>query len=186
MLETRSEMTDDPFIHAFGITREMNSVMWRYIEAITNSGDTDFIADEVSKIKESIMDQPPTASKFRTYQTLNPTLEVHPLYSTKSPTIPDYLRINFTRYRLSSHRLKIEIGRWSHTPRDQRVCSCGTGVQDELHIFECPNVRDIFDSAEKEYSSPSDIFDDATVEDLQVLYKVLDKLCESDEQQLAE
>ena len=122
MLETRSDMSDDPFIHAFGITREMNSVMWRYIETITSSGDTDFIADEVSKIKESIMDQPPTASKFRTYQTLNPTLEVHPLYSTKSPTIPDYLRINFTRYRLSSHRLKIEIGLWRHTHSVTNAC----------------------------------------------------------------
>ena len=186
MLEARSDMTDDPFIHVFGITQEMNSVMWRYIETITNSGDIDFIADELSVIKESIVNHPPSASKFTTYQTLNPTLEVHPLYSTKSPTLPDYLRINFTRYRLSSHRLRVEVGRWSHTPRDQRLCSCGTGVQDEMHIFQCPNVRDILESADKQYNSPSDIFDDTTVKDLQVLYKVLDKLYESDEQQLAE
>ena len=186
MLEARSNMTDDPFIHVFGITQEMNSVMWRYIETITNSGDTDFIADELSVIKESIVNHPPSASKFTTYQTLNPTLEVHPLYSTKSPTLPDYLRINFTRYRLSSHRLRVEVGRWSHTPRDQRLCSCGTGVQDEMHIFQCPNVRDILESTDKQYNSPSDIFDDTTVEDLQVLYKVLDKLCESDKQQLAD
>ena len=182
MLEARSDMADDPFMHVFGITREMNRVMWRYIEGITDSGDTDFVVSELSKIRELIMNQPPSASKFVTYRTLNPTLEVHPLYSTKSPTLPDYLRINFTRYRLSSHRLRIEMGRWSHTPRDQRVCPCGTGVQDEFHIFHCPKVRDIFETADRDYNSPSDLFDDATVEDLQILYKVLDKLSETDEQ----
>ena len=54
-------------------------------------------------------------------------------------------------------------------------------MQDEMHIFQCPNVRDIFESADREYSSPSDIFNDATVEDLQVLHKVLHKLYETDE-----
>ena len=156
--------------------------VWRYIEGITNSGDTDFVVNELSEIRESIMNQAPSASKFVTYWTSNPTLDVHPLYSTKSPTLPDYLRINFTRYRLSSHRLRIEIGRWSRTPREQRVCPCGTGTQDKIHIFHCPKVRDIFESADKEYDSPLDIFNDVTVEDLQVLYKVLDKLCETDEQ----
>ena len=45
-----------------------------------------------------------------------------------------------------------------------------------------PNVRDIFESADKGYNSPSDIFDNTTVEDLQFFYKVLNKLCECDEQ----
>ena len=182
MLEARSDMTDDPFMHVFGITREMNRVMWRYIEGITESGDTDFVASELSEIRESIMSQPPSASKFVTYRTLNPNLEVHPLYSSKAPILPDYQRINFTRYRLSSHRLRIEVGRWSHTPRDLRVCPCGTGVQDEFHIFHCLKVRDIFESAHRDYNSPADLFDDTTVEDLRVLNKVLDKLCETDEQ----
>ena len=45
---------------------------------------------------------------------------------------------------------------------------------------------DIFEYADKGYNSLSDIFDNTTVQDLQVLYKVLDKLCGCDEQQLAE
>ena len=167
MLDARSDMTDDPFMHVFGITREMNTVK------------------EIAEIKDSVMNQPPSATKFRTYLAMNPTLETHPLYTANSPTLQDYLRINFTRYRLSSHRLRVEVGRWSRTPHDQRLCPCGIGVQDEMHVFHCPVVKDIFDSVDKNYASLSDIFVDTTVEDLQVLYKVLNKLYET-EHQLAE
>ena len=55
-----------------------------------------------------------------------------------------------------------------------------------MHIISMLNVRDIFEYADKGYNSLSDIFDNTTVQDLQVLYKVLDKLCGCDEQQLAE
>ena len=183
MLEARSDMTDDPFMHVFGITGEMNTVMWRYIEGI--NGENDFVLEEIAEIKDSVTNQPPSATKFRTYLAMNPTLETHPLYTSNSPTLPDYLRINFTRYRLSSHRLRVEVGRWSRTPHDQRLCPCGIGVQDEMHVFHCPVVKDIFDSVDKNYASLSDIFADTTVEDLQVLYKVLNKLYET-EHQLAE
>ena len=56
----------------------------------------------------------------------------------------DYLRISFTRFRTSSHRLKIETGRWSQIPRDQRTCVCNEGVQTEEHVLTaCPSVNDI-------------------------------------------
>ena len=57
--------------------------------------------------------------------------------------IDDELRIAFTRLRLSSHRLRIETGRWLKPPtaRDQRLCECGS-VQTELHVIaECPLVH---------------------------------------------
>ena len=47
----------------------------------------------------------------------------------------DFLRIAFTRLRTSSHRLKIETGRWSRVPREMRVCQCGEGVQTEEHVL---------------------------------------------------
>ena len=136
----------------------------------------DFVENELAKAKDTVRNKPVSASKFQTYQALNPTLDVHPLYTTSKPTIPDYLRISFTRYRLSSHRLRVEIGRWSRTLHDERVCSCGTGVQDEIHIFQCPLVKDIFDSYGKAYTAPSDIFLDTTIEDLELLHKVLKTL----------
>ena len=47
----------------------------------------------------------------------------------------------FTRFRLSSHRLKIETGRWARIEVENRVCDCGGGIQDESHVlFECPKT----------------------------------------------
>ena len=70
---------------------------------------------------------------MKTYVKLSPTLEVSPLYSLD---IPEYVRVSATRFRLSAHNLKIETGRWARLPRDERICSCGTGVQDEYHVIE--------------------------------------------------
>ena len=40
---------------------------------------------------------------------------------------------------LKSHYLKVETGRWSRIPRNNRVCACGTSVQTEEHILlTCP------------------------------------------------
>ena len=51
-------------------------------------------------------------------------------------------RIVISRWRLSSHNLKIETGRYTmpKTPRDERTCGlCDTVVEDEQHaIFICP------------------------------------------------
>ena len=98
------------------------------------------------------------------------------------PYIPDYLRITFTRFRLSSHRLRVEVGRWSRTPREERVCACGTGVQDEFHLFQCPRVRHLLSTPDKKYASPSDIFDSTTIEDVHVLHNALNKMYEEPEQ----
>ena len=182
MLEARSDMTDDPFMHAFGITRDMNSTMWKYIESVMDADDN-FVENGMADIKEGVQNQPLTATKFQTYRSLNPTLDVHPLYTASTPTIPDYLRIEFTRYRLSSHRLRVEIGRWSRTPPEERVCSCGTGIQDEPHIFQCPLVEELFQTHEKSFSSPADFFSGTDIDDLKLLHKVLNKLYESDELQ---
>ena len=61
----------------------------------------------------------------------------------KANCVLDYLRINFTRFRTSSHRLRIETGRWSRIPHEQRLCECGEGVQNEQHIMTCPLLNDI-------------------------------------------
>ena len=39
-----------------------------------------------------------------------------------------------------SHNLRIETGRWSRTPTEQRVCQCDdSSVQTERHVLtECP------------------------------------------------
>jgi len=50
-------------------------------------------------------------------------------------------RVDLTRFRISSHRLHIETGRYKRppTPLDERICfKCNNNcVEDEYHIFKC-------------------------------------------------
>lgn len=46
----------------------------------------------------------------------------------------DHLRMTFTWFHLSSHRVCIELGSWRQTPPEQWQCLCATGVQNERHI----------------------------------------------------
>ena len=169
-----ADIQDDPFMHSMKITEDLNNSMWRYIDN-TIRGDN-FVESEVQELKEQILNAPPTKSKFQMYKRLNPNLEVHSLYSKNAPVVPDYLRITFTRFRLCSHRLRVELGRWSRTPREERICGCGEGIQDEFHIFQCPLTEDIFSSDQITYNSPDAIFQETSVEELQMLHRALERL----------
>jgi hypothetical protein len=50
-------------------------------------------------------------------------------------------RQEFTRLRLSSHKLNIEVGRWhkpNPIPRNERLCTFCNRLEDEFHfLFEC-------------------------------------------------
>ena len=73
-------------------------------------------------------------SRLGTYLLVNPTL-VKPSYVEKM----EFQRVCVTRYRTGSHNLKIEAGRTPHIPRDERYCSCNTGLQTVKHVLlECP------------------------------------------------
>ena len=50
------------------------------------------------------------SSRCKMYSLLNPTLSVSCIY-TSHICIPEYLRVAYTRIKLSSHRLRIETGR---------------------------------------------------------------------------
>ena len=45
-----------------------------------------------------------------------------------------------TKFRISSHQLEIECGRYRKIPASQRICKlCNLEVEDELHfLLECP------------------------------------------------
>ena len=67
------------------------------------------------------------ATKFMVYRSLNSTLSLHQVYSSKQ-YIPDYQCQAFTRLRVISHSLKIERGRWSRAPPDIRLCTYSSNV----------------------------------------------------------
>ena len=80
-------------------------------------------------------------SKTRTYKEINPELTVHKVY-TSTDYINERERLSFTRFRLSSHHLKIETGRWARIDREDRICCCGNGIQDEKHVlFNCSKTE---------------------------------------------
>jgi len=79
------------------------------------------------------------SSRRKQYLSINPHLEASN-FLVHSPTfIPEQDRIATTRLRLGSHHLRIETGRWSRTPLQNRTCICETGIQSEEHVLIlCP------------------------------------------------
>ena len=179
MITERSEMSDDPLMHAINIVKEHNKPVKTYIESVLNG--ENFVDSEINAMKEAITNAPPSATRSQTYLSLNPGLEVHPMYTDCSTTIPDYLRITFTRFRISSHMLRVETGRWSRTPREDRLCQCGLDIQNESHVFVCPLVRNFAETFSKPCPTPKDFFEDTTPEDLKVLHQILDFLSNSND-----
>ena len=128
---------NEPFHFVYDLCRIANTPAFRFLErsALWESPN-----DPLIRIKQLIRTNAPGASKLTTYTSImNPTMTIHPIYSC-STFIPDYKRESLSRLRLMSHNLRIETGRWSRTPRDQRVCQCDSNVvQSEQHVLiECP------------------------------------------------
>ena len=82
------------------------------------------------------------SSRRITYKQINPNLSVHKIYLMKH-NINEHHRTAFTRFRLSSHSLAVEVGRWSRRgrgrlPLEERLCTCGE-IQTEQHVVQyCP------------------------------------------------
>jgi hypothetical protein len=141
MLKERENMMDDPFMHVLRLSTAKNPKMSSYISSLKLNTNHDFIEADRSCRIERVRSS--SRTKSVTYSTINPTFEVHPVYQ-KGEDVDDFLRIAFTRLRTSSHRLKIETGRWSRIPREMRVCQCGEGVQTEEHVLvECNLTKGI-------------------------------------------
>ena len=128
-------MWDDPFMHAVRLTLDKNRSMNVYLERLQNCDD--FIRKDRDERVERVRTSERTKSV--TYRAVNPTMDVHPIYKGCEEPVDDYLRMSFTRFRTSSHRLRIETGRWSRTPRERRLCQCDEGIQSEEHVLmSCP------------------------------------------------
>ena len=112
-------------------------------------------------------------SRFLMYREINPDLTVHEVYTSRK-SLPDYLRIPFTRMRTSSHKLKIETGRWSRTVRDRRLCECGV-IQDEQHVLvQCPLTAPLRAQYPEPVTFPAILKDVATPQRCKYIKDVLD------------
>ena len=73
-------------------------------------------------------------SKLGTYLIVNPLSK-----TCGAINVMETERITITRFRVGSHNLRIETGRYENIPRNQRTCLCETGIQTIKHFFmECP------------------------------------------------
>ena len=71
--------------------------------------------------------------KYKIYLEINPELKISPFINNLHPLSKDIIR-----FRLGSHFLPIETGRWHRTLREHRLCrTCGV-LGDERHaIYHC-------------------------------------------------
>ena len=127
---------DTPLYMAYVLGKDASTKSARIISQILEHNDPDG-----ESIQNLIRQQ--QSIKRSTYLEMNPELIESKIYSADD--LPEYLRIAYTRFRLSSHKLKIETGRWKGTPRENRRCKCDeNSVQDETHaLLFCPLTLDI-------------------------------------------
>ena len=102
-----------------------------------------------------------------TYLQLNPKLLPHDIYSNTHVSV--YERKAFTRFRTSSHNLKVETGRWSRISRENR------NAQDEEHvIFVCKKTAHIRNKYGITETSLSDLFSGRLPHDAaKIIYETL-------------
>ena len=112
MTDERKDLNDDPLMFALDLTERENVSMHRYLAGVLGE-EGDIVENDIRLRKERILSSQRT--RATTYCQMNPELAVHPIYLSHN-VVDDDFRTAFTRFRLSSHRLKIETGRWARIP----------------------------------------------------------------------
>jgi hypothetical protein len=126
---------DRPLTKAYKIAEQCNAPSYKYINRTLQA--THNFIEKDSETRRTRMNAS-TATKVQTYLKFNPELTRNVMYDA-AEQVPEYARLALTKFRTSSHYLKIETGRWSRTPRENRTCQCKRAVQDEEHIITtCP------------------------------------------------
>ena len=127
---------ETPLSKAYKICQNNNTKGYSYLKSLLDNPNN----ETIDNLRIEFINVQGTRAD--TYRSINPNLEVHRVYTSTS-YIEEHKRISFTRFRLSSHHLKVETGRWSRTPIDGRLCECGV-VQDEDHVvFVCYKTNDL-------------------------------------------
>ena len=133
----RADKDDTPLAKAFKMCEEKGTSGYRHIKGLLDSPEKECLQELKQKFENE------RGTKAVTYKQMNPELRVHDVYrSTKY--IDERKRTMFTKFRLSSHSLKVETGRWSRIVHEERLCDCERGVQDENHVvFDCEKTEEI-------------------------------------------
>ncbi len=132
--EQRHGLDDDPLMFCLKLCTTAKTPAGRYIKDLMEQ--EEYYHTGLERIRTRIRDS--SGSKLLAYRSMNPRLSVHDIYRQSVFVIPEHQRKAFTRLRVVAHNLKIETGRWSRHPRDQRLCDC-LSIQTEEHVItDCP------------------------------------------------
>jgi hypothetical protein len=129
---TRHALVDDPLMYVLDLITRENSPTAKYIDNLS-AGNINFVSDSHKELRDTVQQKADTRSKMAAYLIINPNLVTPNLYALD---LEEYKRIPITRLRLIAHNLRIETGRWSRIPREERLCPCGEDIQTEQHILE--------------------------------------------------
>ena len=132
------------------------------------------IQSDIASLRQEVGSS--TRTKPRTYVLLNPDLSVSPVYGRTS--VPEYQGIALSRFRVSSHNLAIETGRWSRTPPERRLCPCGMVQTEEHLVCYCHLTSQLRAAHSLTYASISSILNDANIYLVRsLIHKCLILLC---------
>ena len=155
--QERSLMDDDPLVLVINTVLQARYNTRNYINGMIHES-IDDIRMAKEKLQYNIINS--DSSRKVTYHEMNPDLTVHEIYTAKH-NVPELERISFTRFRVASHSLAVEVGRWNRRgrgrlPLEERLCVCGA-IQTEAHVVQqCPRTQNIRDSYD--ISNFEDIF----------------------------
>ena len=133
----RSQLDDDPLIMALRTVMAARYNTKYYIQDMIHN-DVDDVDIGMRDLNHSLRRS--VSSRRTTYLEINPSLCVHPIYTESKQSVPERDRVAFTRFRVLSHSLAVEVGRWSRRGRgrlslEERLCRCGD-IQTEVHVVQ--------------------------------------------------
>ena len=176
MHNERVHMQEDPLGFVLNLVLNNRYNTRTYLHDLINNSNVNDLQHETELLKTNI--RLSESSRRVVYcRDINPDLTVHNLYLTKS-NIFEVHRVAFTRFRVSSHSLAVETGRWNRRgrgrlPMEERLCSCGA-VQSEEHVISfCPLSQHIRD--EYSFTGITDLMSRNITDEVvcKIIYQVL-------------
>ena len=118
----KADKDSTPLAKAFKMCELKGTSGYRYLKRLLDSPKVECLQETKQSFEHE------TGTKTLVYKEINPGLTVHKVYQLDK-YIDERKRAVFTKFRVSSHSLKVETGRWSRIERENRLCDCERGVK---------------------------------------------------------
>ena len=121
------------------LSTQRSSYLQHYHDLVSKfNSPEEIVTDSRNNIKQRIRDFANAGrSKYCIYVEINPDLKPSPVLDMIHPSTGDIVK-----FRLGSHYLPIETGRWNGSSREERICTTCEEVGDEKHvIYRCSLIK---------------------------------------------